>query len=74
MTIELTENEVMWIIDKVSTECVKGTAAIAGIGEPDDDDLKKAVNTAKEVVKALAELGLKLTKAMTAELDKQPNN
>lgn len=71
MTVELTKNEAMWIIDRAAKECVKGQAAIDALSDETDDEIKSHVDTARNIVKALAELGLKIADAFSKELDKE---
>lgn len=72
MTIELTKNEAMWIIDKAAKTCVKGELAIGSFSEDEiknDDELRKSVRDARAIVDAIAKLGLKIANALEKELD-----
>lgn len=70
MLIELTPNEVMWIMDKVVTECARGKVHIDRHEKSTDPEMKAMVADAKKIVNALADLGLKLCSAMDKEVEK----
>ena len=69
MTVELTKNEALWIMDKAAKECVKGHAAIEAFSDEEDNEIKAHLEMAKQIVKTLAELGLKIADALSKELD-----
>ena len=71
MTVELTKNEALWIMDKVAKKCVRGQAAINALSDETDEEIKAHVETAGKIVKALAELGLKIADAFPKEPDKE---
>ena len=71
ITISLTTNEALWIVDKCVKECVRGQAAVNGLADEKDPDIQAAVQTAREVLVAIATLGQKVTKALDAELNKE---
>lgn len=73
MKIELTASEVMWILDKVATEVARGKVLIDENNDEKDPGLSTLVEMAKEVVEALSKLGVKLTDAMSAEIEKREN-
>lgn len=72
MTVELTKNEAMWIIDKAAKTCAKGEAVISKFT---DEQLEKdkitrgAVKDARRIIEAIAKLGLKISNALEKELD-----
>lgn len=73
MTVELTKNEAMWIIDKAAKTCARGELVISGFTDEQlekDKDTKDAVKAAREILEAVARLGLKITNALEKELDK----
>lgn len=71
MTVELTENEALWIMDKAAKECVKGQSVINAFSDETDAEIKDRIEMTRKIVKALAELGLKIADAFPKEPDKE---
>lgn len=71
MTIELTPNEALWIMDKAAKECVKGQSVIDAFSDETDAEIKCRIEETRKFVKAIAELGLKIAGAFPKEPDKE---
>ena len=64
ITIELAENEALWIVDKVAKECLRGNEVVDSLADCTDPDIQKELEMAKEIVTTLAKLGLKIVTAL----------
>ena len=64
MIIEINKNEALWLLDKITNECIRGQIAIAGVGEPTSDEMVKAVKDAKSIIRKLTDRGMRITDAL----------
>lgn len=74
MTVELTKNEALWILDKAVKTCVNGESVISAFTEEElekDVVTKMAVREARKIIEAVARLGLKISNAIEKELDEK---
>lgn len=68
MKVELTQNEAMWILDKVAKECARGEEAIDRLKDSKEPSIMRALKMAREIVETLAKLGIKIANAAEEEI------
>lgn len=64
MLIDLTPNELMWINDMCTRECIRGKALIDRFKDDEKPEAKAAVLEMCKIASAIAELGLKTCSAL----------